>query len=113
MRWLVLFAVIPALAAAQDGASGTDWGSKTIELKYLDPEQLRDVFAGRSFVMQTNRDLKTLTVSGPAQFLQDVDQTAKRLDVAPAATPDIEVTVYLLTANVQGASPNDLPACRP
>ncbi len=94
-------------AASAPSTSPSDWGTRTIQVKYIDPDQLRSVFAGRSFAMQVNRELKVLIVSGPAQFLQEVEQTSKLLDVAPATPANIEVTVYLLAT--APASPHSLP----
>jgi hypothetical protein len=82
---------------------------KTIQLKYLDPDALREVFSGRSYVMQVNRGLKLLTVSGPPQFLNEVEETGKRLDVAPAGPANIEITVYLLATTAQAPSARSLP----
>ena len=91
------------------GASSSDWGTRTIQVKYLDPEQLRSVYSGRSFVMQVNRELKLLTVTGPTQFLNEVEQTGKRLDVPPLLPANIEVTVYLLATSAQAPLSQNLP----
>lgn len=106
--WLVLL-LVPALfghdsPAPAAGSAPADWATKTIQLKYLDPEDLRSVFSGRSYVMQVNRELKLLTVSGPTEFLNEVEQTGKRLDIPPPLPANIEVTVYLLTATSQTAT---------
>lgn len=106
---------LPAVFGQQTSGQGSNssppgWGTKTIQVKYIDPEQLRDVYSGRSFVIQVNRELKLLTVSGPTQFLDEVEETAKRLDVAPALPKDIEVTVYLLATVAQAPSVQPLPA---
>lgn len=96
-------------APAAPDAQASAWGTKTIELKYLDPEQLRDVFSGQSYVMRANRELRLLTVSGPAAFLQQVEETGKRLDVPPPATADVEITVYLLATAAQAPAARALP----
>lgn len=91
-------------------SSSSGWGTRTIQLKYIDPEALRSIYSSRSFVMQVNRELRLLTVSGPAQFLDEVEQTAKQLDVAPAMVKDVEVTVYLLASAAQPPLAQALPA---
>lgn len=106
--WIVLI-LVPTLFG-QGNPSSAAWGTKTIQLKYLDPADLRDVFSGQSYVMQANRELKVLTVSGPPEFLNEVEQMGKRLDVAPAGPANIEITVYLLATTGQAASSQNLPA---
>jgi hypothetical protein len=91
-------------------SSPDGWSTKTIQLKYIDPGDLRDVFSGRSYVMQVNRELKVLTVSGPPEFLKEVEETGKRLDVAPAGPGNIEITVYLLATTGPAAATQTLPA---
>jgi hypothetical protein len=59
--------------------------------------------------MQVNRGLKLLTVSGPPQFLNEVEETGKRLDLAPAGPANLEITVYLLTTTPQAPSSQNLP----
>ena len=83
--------------AALNGGQAAGWGSKTIELKYLDPEQLRSVFAGRSYIMEANRELKLLTVNGPPEFVKQVEEIGRRLDVPPRLPADIQVSIYLLS----------------
>jgi hypothetical protein len=97
-------------AVRPNNTSSAVWGTKTIQLKYLDPVDLREVFSGQSYVMQVNRELKLLTVSGPPEFLNEVEQTGKRLDVAPAEPANIEITVYLLATTGQTPASQELPA---
>jgi hypothetical protein len=86
------------------------WTTKTFEMKYIDPEQVRGVFSGQSHVMEANRELKLLTARGSAAFLKEVDDTIKRLDVAPPLPPNIQITVYLLAAAPQAPTGSALPA---
>lgn len=97
--------------ALLSGASAQDrsWSSKTIELKYLAAEQLRRVFSGQSYIMEANYDLNLVTVRGPAAFITEVEETAKRLDIPPPVPANIEITVYLLaTGPPAGALPPEL-----
>lgn len=111
--WLAVFTT-GALYGQQnstspDAAPPSEWGSKTLEFKYLDPEQLRSLYAGRSYVMTANSALKMLTVNGPPQFLKEVEETGKRLDIAPPAISDFEVTFYLLSTAAESPSAPSLP----
>jgi hypothetical protein len=96
--WLILASL--AIASAE---------TKTFQVKYADPEQLRRIFSGQSYVMEADRDLKLLTVHGPAAFLKDVEDTVKRLDVAPPLPANIQMTVYLLSVVEQASSLGTLP----
>ncbi len=85
-------------ATPGDKAQASDaWTTKTFDLKYIDPEQVRNVFSSQSYVMDANRELKLLTARGPASFLKEVEDTIKRLDIPPPTPPNARVTVYLLT----------------
>jgi hypothetical protein len=110
---------LPALCAQETSKAVkeiplSDWGTKTFQVKYVDPEQLRDLFAGRSFVMEANRELGLLTAHGPPAFLKEVEDTVRRFDVPPPPPANIQVTVYLLTvaapAPAAGALPPELAA---
>jgi hypothetical protein len=86
------------------------WTTKTFELKYVDPEQVRNVFSGQSYVLDANRELKLLTARGSAAFLKEVEDTIKRLDVAPPTPPNTQITVYLLATALQVPDGAALPA---
>jgi hypothetical protein len=105
--WLAL-SVLPVLYA-QDSSGGSASSTKTFELKYADPEDLRKIFSGQSYVMETNRELKLLTAHGSAAFLKEVEDTVKRFDVPPPLPADIEITFYLL-APTGGPLPKELAA---
>src|SRR5579884_658590 len=104
---LCTFGLVPGLFSQQTGqqadqpADPNAWTSKTIELKYLDPEQLRSLFSSRSYIMEANRELKALKVNGPQSFIKEVEDTAAKLDTAPRLPADVQVTVYLLAATGQ------------
>lgn len=109
----IAIAQAPATApptAADKSANGEVWTTKTFELKYIDPEQIRNVFSGQSHVMEANRDLKLLTARGSAAFLKEVEDTIKRLDVPPPIPPNTQITVYLLAAAPQSPTGVALPA---
>jgi hypothetical protein len=109
----VIMAQAPATApqpATDKPANGDAWTTKTFDLKYIDPEQVRNVFSGQSHVMEANRDLKLLTARGSATFLKEVEDTIKRLDVPPPIPPNMQITVYLLAAAPQAPTGIALPA---
>jgi hypothetical protein len=91
-------------------ASPDAWGTKSIQVKYVDPEQLRRIFSGQSYVMEADRDLKVLTVHGPSAFLKEVEEAVKRFDIAPPVPANIQITVYLLAVAEQASSSGTLPA---
>lgn len=112
--WLAAFTVgalyAQGNASVPGAAQSPDWGTKTLEFKYLDPEQLRSLYPGRSYVMTANSALKMLTVNGPAQFLKEVEETGKRLDIAPSPIADFDVTFYLLATAAEAPSAPSLPS---
>ncbi len=102
----------PKPAGPPPGATPGDsaWVTKTFDVKYIDPEEVRKVFASQSYVMEANRELKVLTAHGSAAFLKEVEDTIKRLDIPPPAPGDTEITVYLLAGAVQAPTGKALPA---
>jgi hypothetical protein len=98
-----------ALPTSGAKAPTNDWASKTFELKYIDPEQVRSLFSERSFVMETNRDLMSLTAHGSAAFLKEVEDAIGRFDVPPPPPGNIQITVSLLTIAAQAPTGRPLP----
>lgn len=94
-------ALLPRLHAQQQvaPADSNAWTTKTIQLKYMDPEQLRSLFSHQSYVMEPNRELKVLKVHGPQSFIKEVEDVATQLDTAPPVATDLQVTVYLLATS--------------
>jgi hypothetical protein len=105
------FASLSILSAqeASKPAPSDAWATKTIQVKYVDPEQLREMFSGQSYVMEADRALGVLTVHGPPAFLKEVEDTAKRFDVAPPLPANIEISVYLLATAAQASPSGALP----
>ena len=90
-------------------AADAAWITKTFDVKYIDPEEVRRVFASQSYVMDANRELKVLTARGSVAFLKEVEDTIKRLDIAPPTPPNTEITIYLLATAVQAPTGKALP----
>jgi hypothetical protein len=111
LRLVLLFALLPLLHAQAPKSAPTEpYATKSFELKYIGPDQISQMFADRSFVMEVDRSLKVLTVHGPASFLKEVDDAVKRFDVAPPPPVNIQITVYLLTVAAQAPAGVALPA---
>jgi len=115
-RVTILTLCLATMLGAQDNTSaaggdsaGGGWATRSIALKYLDPDQLRQVFSGRSYVMQADRDLKLLTVTGPESFLREVEDTGKKLDIPPPLPSNLQITVYLLASAAQAPTAPALP----
>jgi hypothetical protein len=102
-------AAAPSVPAPSAQAPAHDWSSKTFEFKYIDPEQVRDLFSDRSFVMEANHDLMSLTAHGSAAFLKEVEDAVKRFDVPPPPPGNIQITVSLLTIAAQAPTGRPLP----
>jgi hypothetical protein len=116
LRLILLFALLPVLhgqdpvkPATKPAATEQEYTTKSFELKYTDPDQIRQMFADRSFVMEVNRSLKVLTVHGPASFLKEVEDAVKRFDVAPPPPVNFQITIYLLTVAAQAPAGVALP----
>jgi hypothetical protein len=87
-----------------------EWQTKVFDVQFADPERLRAVFSGRSFVMEANRDLKVLTAHGTPAFLKEVEEAVKRFDVPPPPPANVQLTVYLLTSAAQAPAGVAVPA---
>jgi hypothetical protein len=104
---------VVSILRGQDGSAAArngTWTTKAIELKYLDPEDLRRVFSSQSYVMQVNRDLKLLIVTGPQSFVKEVEDLGSRLDVTPPIPTNLQITVYLLANTGQPTCADPLPS---
>jgi hypothetical protein len=99
----------PAQPPALPPPGANTWTTKTFDLKYINPELIRNVFSSQSYVMDADRDLKLLTARGSAAFLKQVEDTIKRLDVPPPIPPNTQITVYLLATAPQAPGGVALP----
>ncbi len=100
----------PANPPASPPPGEAAWATKTFDVRYIDPEEVRKVFSSQSYVMEANRELKVLTAHGSPAFLKEVEDTIKRLDIPPPVPGDTEITVYLLAGAVQSPTGKALPA---
>jgi hypothetical protein len=119
----ILFGVALAGAlAAQDVAPPPEAAkpkppnqNRVFVLKYADANTVGNVltvFGGVS--VRSDRDMRVVSVSAPADIMPSVDEAINRLDVPAAAPKDIDLTVYLVAASEQpSAADSLLPELQP
>ncbi len=84
--------------------------NKLITLKNADPNNIAPMFNQWGVSIMPNNQIKTLSISGPADKVAAVEAAIRQLDVAPKT---IELTVYFVVGGDQvnmagGAVPQDL-----
>jgi hypothetical protein len=87
---LLLFAATVCLRAQEpDG--------QVFQLKYADPNQLREVLSALGKV-NANLQLKTLTVVASHDAMVGIEKLIKQFDVPPPPVRNIDVAIYLMSA---------------
>jgi hypothetical protein len=81
---------------------------RLFQFKYAEPERVRNMLLGANNIMADNQ-LKTLAVQASKSRMDEYEQIIKQLDVPPPPIPNIEVTIYLMSALGQ-ASTTPLPS---
>jgi hypothetical protein len=103
----VLLIATPLLAQVPPPAA-QERSTKLITLKYVDPQNIINILRTFGVEIQFNRELKVMSVNGPAQNVAAMEAALKQLDVAPK---NIELVVYFVVAgNQPPAVANNLPA---
>ena len=113
-----LFAQQPSSSPAQnppDNSADRLFKSKVFEVKYRDPNSLRDAlyFLGSGFkgsTMSANSEFKTITVRDFPENIATIEEALKRLDVPAPPRPNIELHMHVLLASNAGATATDIPA---
>src|SRR5258708_28226820 len=106
LLWVLLMAApVVAQTPAPDGRV-----NKLVTLKYAEPNAVAPLFNPWGVNIMPNRQIKTLSISGPADKVAAVEAAIKLLDVAPKT---IELTVYFVVGGDQptlagGGVPQDL-----
>jgi hypothetical protein len=106
----------PSPAQGQpDGLTERSLKSKVFEVKYRDPNSLRDAlyFLGSGFkgsTMSANSELKTITVRDFPENIATIEEALKRLDVPAPPRPNIELHMHVLLASNGGGTATDVPA---
>lgn len=86
------------------------WVTKIFAIKYADVVELAQPLRVFNAQLIPNRDLKVLGVSCAPDTIPAIEDAIKRLDVPPANSKNVEVTVYLLNASEQAVSSQGVPA---
>ncbi|HTM49315.1 MAG TPA: hypothetical protein VL285_11555 [Bryobacteraceae bacterium] len=87
---LLLFAAMSCLRAEEPTG-------QVFQLKYADPNQLREVLSALGKV-DANSQLKTLTVVTGHEAMLAIEKLIKQFDVPPPPVRNIDVTIYLMSA---------------
>jgi len=87
-----------------------NWVTKVFQLKNTDVDGVYEAVTMFSGVAKRNRDLKLVMWTGPKELAPAVEDMVKRLDVAPAPSPNVELTFYLLVGSKQAGDGGALPA---
>jgi len=110
MKRLFLALVWMALPlAAQDvtpkpAAPPTPTVQKLFVLKYADPRDLESLLKVFHASIQSNRDMRVLSVDATAETMAAIEDAIKRLDVPSAAPVNVDLTVYLVVGH-EGENP--------
>src|SRR5258705_11125506 len=82
---------------------------RVFHLKYVEPERVRSMLLGATANNSVaDNQLRTLAVQALKSRMDEYEQIIKQLDVPPPPIPNIEVTIYLMSALGQ-ASATPLP----
>jgi hypothetical protein len=76
---------------------------RVFQLKYAEPERLRLMLLGANGINHDSQ-MRTLAVEARKSRMDEYEQIIKQLDVPPPAIPNVEVTIYLMSALGQPAS---------
>ena len=83
---------------------------RVFQLKYVEPERVRNMLLGSTANnSMADNQLKTLAVQASKSRMDEFEQIIKQLDVPPPPIPNVEITIYLMSALGQ-ASPTALPS---
>jgi hypothetical protein len=110
MRRIVLWAMLMAAPVVAQTPAPDGRVNKLLTLKNAEPNNIASMFGQWGVNIVPNSQIKTLSISGPADKVAAVEAAIKQLDVAPKT---IELTVYFVVGGDQpnlmgGAVPQDL-----
>lgn len=106
---LAVFLSAPVCAQPKDAASPLDTVSRIIQLKHRSPDELEDILGifGARLVSDRNSDF--IGVNGPPAAVEAIELAIKELDVPRPPAKNVELTVYLLHADVSDEAYVDVP----
>ena len=79
-------------------------------LKYADPNSVSQLLQAFHVNLQSNMQMRALTVSASKETMAAIEDAIKRLDVPSAAPMNVELTVYMLVGHGTDASAGGSPA---
>src|SRR5437867_2495582 len=91
-------------------ADTNNWPAKIFQVQYADVNQLAILFRTFGAITEPMGSIKAMAVRAPSEVLAAIEDSLKRLDVAPAAAKNIDLTVYLLVASAQESGAGKIPA---
>lgn len=105
-RTIWTWIAIAGLACAQEASTAQKptMVQKLIELKYVDPDRVRNLLNLPGVAMHADGTLHAISVWGTSEAVAAVEEMIKKIDVAPQ---NIELTVYLVSGSAQ--APEDVP----
>jgi len=71
--------------------------SRIFQLKYVSPDRMRQMFLGAKDISWDDQ-MKTIAVRAWKKQIDEWEEVVKRLDVPPPPIPNVEVTIYLMSA---------------
>jgi hypothetical protein len=110
MKRMILWAVLLAVPLMAQAPAADARVNKLLTLKNADPNSVAPMFNQWGVSIVPNNQIKTLSISGPADKVAAVEAAIKQLDAAPKT---IELTVYFVVGGDQpnlmgGTVPQDL-----
>jgi hypothetical protein len=99
-------AILILLAVSASFGADEPIVSRVYQLKYADPVAFNALLAPYVRHIQVDRGLKAMSVTMRQDAVADVEQIIKRFDVPPPPVPNVEVTIYMMSAvPTQSAAP--------
>lgn len=101
----------PRVAAAQgaDHPAGQDVGQEIVRIEHANVEDLPPVLRIFNVAAEAHPNLGILTLQGPPDKVAAAAAAARELDVPPAPTPNLDVTVFVLGASKTKALTGTIP----
>jgi type II/III secretion system protein len=73
---------------------------RVFQLKYAEPNRVRQMLQGARTI-NFDDQMKTLAIEAQKSIMDEFEQIIKRLDVPPPPIPNVEITIYLMSALAQ------------
>jgi len=105
----VLCSSAPALAGTAQALprqSPAEWPTQVFELRYADPDQIRETLGLFNAQVTAVEALGLLTVRAPENVMPAIEEVIGRLDVPRR---NVELTVHVLGADLPADSPKPMP----